>query len=71
MSKKINPRELYNEILQYAGQKRGDEAKAKYEIYKLEQERKRNSLLLFNTILLTIITIVNVVIAFLKYMQDK
>lgn len=60
-------KELVKEIVDYAGTARGNIAKSKYDILKLEEERKRNLYSFINMFLLAIIALVNVVVAILNY----
>ena len=52
-------KELLEDIVKYQGAERGTTAKIEYDYIKLEIERKRNSYQFIITILLTIITIIN------------
>lgn len=49
------------------GTKRAEELRQKYEILKLEQERKRNTYLFFISVLLALITLLNFSIALVDF----
>lgn len=61
--------ELVKEINDNAGTSRGDSAKIKYEIVKLETERRRNQYLFVISICLFLISLSNLVLAIMKFME--
>jgi hypothetical protein len=71
MNKSTEIKILVEEINKYSGTQRGNEAKMKYDILKLEEERKRNRYAFVNTLLLSFIAIVNLVFVYLKYIEKK
>tara|TARA_R110002111_G_scaffold85992_5_gene134741 strand:+ start:616 stop:819 length:204 start_codon:yes stop_codon:yes gene_type:complete len=60
-------KQLAKEINEYAGSSRGEEAKVKYELLKLEAERKRNNYLFFISISFFIIAITDLVLKILDH----
>ncbi len=62
---------LVDEINKYSGTQRGTEAKMRYDIIKLEEERKRNKYSFINTLILSFIAVVNLVLAYFKYIEGK
>lgn len=69
MSNKDKFKSLVQEANNYAGSERGNKAKIKYEIEKMEQERKRNFYLFLISIALFSIAVTNLVFAILKYIN--
>jgi hypothetical protein len=61
---------LVNDAIDYVGLEKGDIARKQYEIYKLEIERKRNTMLFYNTIFLALIALINLIYAILKYYKE-
>lgn len=58
---------LVEEALTYAGTSAGREALEKYEIIKLETERKRNKYLFAITIILAAVAVMNFILEVIKF----
>ncbi|MCI1265403.1 MAG: hypothetical protein LKG19_02440 [Saprospiraceae bacterium] len=65
--KKIEMNKAYNDAMDFIGTEKGDKARKIYELGKLEIDRKRNTILFYNAILLAIIALTNIVLAIMKF----
>ena len=63
--------DLKKEILENIGSSRSEEAQTKYEVLKLEEERKRNQYLFWISIMLAVIAVANLIIALIKLFSEK
>ncbi len=69
MSNKRSTKELLEEIYDYPNEDRGKEARIIYEVKKIETERRRNIYIFIITILLSVITILDITLKGLEFIS--